>query len=64
MDDNGVEDLSHLGGSGGTIQIALDELKQKKSSVDQVTSWIARQKSMEVLRNDGTLLYPYTRTGT
>lgn len=38
MDDNGVEDLSHLGGSGGTIQLALDALKQKKGSVDQVTS--------------------------
>lgn len=53
MDDNGVEDLSHLGGSGGTIQLALDALKQKKSSVDQVTSWITRQQSVEVLRNHG-----------
>eukprot|EP00904_Undaria_pinnatifida_P004742 jgi/Undpi1/14269/HiC_scaffold_9.g03918.m1 len=39
MDDNGVEDLSHLGGSGGTIQLALDALKQKKGSVDQVVDY-------------------------
>ncbi|CAM9443751.1 unnamed protein product, partial [Laminaria digitata] len=39
MDDNGVEDLRHLGGSGGTIQVALDALKQKKSSVDQVVDY-------------------------
>lgn len=63
MDDNGVEDLSNLGGSGGTIQLALDALKQKKSSVDQVTSWIARQKSMEVLRNDASAIPEYSRQG-
>lgn len=36
MEENGVEDISQLGGSGGTIQLALDALKEKKSSVDQV----------------------------
>lgn len=36
MEENGVEDLSQLGGSEGTIQLALDALKEKKSSVDQV----------------------------
>lgn len=36
MDENGVEDISQLGGSGGTIKLALDALKEKKSSVDQV----------------------------
>ena len=36
MEDNGVEDVSQLGGSGGGIQLALDALKEKKGSVDQV----------------------------
>lgn len=36
MEENGVEDISQLGGSGGTIQLALDALKEKKGSVDQV----------------------------
>lgn len=36
MEENGVEDISVLGGSGGTIQLALDALKEKKGSVDQV----------------------------
>lgn len=36
MEENGVEDIDQLGGSGGTIQLALDALKEKKSSVDQV----------------------------
>lgn len=36
MDESGSDFVNHLGGSEGTIQQALDELKQKKSSVDQV----------------------------
>lgn len=36
MMENGVEEMKQLGGSGGTIQVALDALKEKKSSVDQV----------------------------
>lgn len=36
MDENGVEEVGQLGGSGGTIQLALDALKEKKGSVDQV----------------------------
>lgn len=36
MEENGVEDVSKLGGSGGVIQLALDALKEKKGSVDQV----------------------------
>lgn len=36
MEENGVEYVGQLGGSGGTIQLALDALKEKKSSVDQV----------------------------
>lgn len=40
MEENGgsMEDANHLGGSNGAIQLALDELKQKKGSVDQVFS--------------------------
>lgn len=38
MEENGVEELSHLGGKEGTLQFSLDALKQKKSSVDQVCS--------------------------
>lgn len=37
MEENGVEDLNRLGGKDGIIQVALDELKQKKSSVDEVS---------------------------
>lgn len=36
MEDNGTENMANLGGSQGAIQTALDALKQKKSSVDQV----------------------------
>lgn len=41
MEENGVEEMMQLGGSGGTIQFALDALKEKKGSVDQVgrKSW-------------------------
>eukprot|EP00752_Nemacystus_decipiens_P006021 g5438.t1 len=39
MEENGVEDISRLGGSGGTIQLALDALKEKKGSVDQVVDY-------------------------
>lgn len=31
--------MSRLGGSQGTIQLALDALAQKKNSVDQVPSF-------------------------
>lgn len=37
MEENGVDDINRLGGSEGTIQQALNELKEKKSSVDQVS---------------------------
>lgn len=36
MEENGAKYMGQLGGSGGEIQTALDALKQKKSSVDQV----------------------------
>lgn len=36
MEENGVEEVGKLGGSGGTIQLALNALKDKKGSVDQV----------------------------
>ncbi|CAB1103400.1 unnamed protein product [Ectocarpus sp. CCAP 1310/34] len=39
MESNGVEEMNQLGGSGGTIQLALDALKEKKGSVDQVVDY-------------------------
>ncbi|CBJ27349.1 conserved unknown protein [Ectocarpus siliculosus] len=39
MERNGVEEMNQLGGSGGTIQLALDALKEKKGSVDQVVDY-------------------------
>lgn len=36
MGSNGVQEMNQLGGSGGTIRLALDALKEKKGSVDQV----------------------------
>ncbi|CAM9308984.1 unnamed protein product, partial [Hapterophycus canaliculatus] len=39
MEQNGVEEMMQLGGSGGTIQLALDALKEKKSSVDQMVDY-------------------------
>lgn len=36
MEDTGVKYMGRLGGSQGTIQLSLDALKEKKSSVDQV----------------------------
>lgn len=43
MDRSESDFVNHLGGSDGTIQQALDELKQKKSSVDQVRDKIRYQ---------------------
>lgn len=36
MDEQSADAMKRLGGSQGTIQLALDALGQKQSSVDQV----------------------------
>jgi len=36
MEENGADYVGHLGGSEGTIQLALNALKEKKGNVDQV----------------------------
>lgn len=37
MEENGVDDIGQLGGNEGTIQLALNALKEKKGNVDQVS---------------------------
>lgn len=46
MEDNGAEEMGQLGGSGGTIQLALSALKDKQGSVDQVSTEGAKAKQI------------------
>lgn len=60
MDRSESDFVNNLGGSEGTIQRALNELKQKKSSVDQVRNESRYQASTLPIKLRESLEYEET----
>lgn len=57
MEENGAEELGQLGGSGGTIQLALSALKDKQGSVDQVRTGRAKQSNNREVKRERKKFY-------